>query len=147
MSDRHHQCKNFRVLDLVNDAAVADSVTPQSSQVGLEAFAETERIALAWNPVVEVGNNVALRLSSEFLQFLECPVIKIIDSAHASLSVLSKFLADFPSAGKPSKCPPSDPSARKLLHGHEMSWFVRFSWPGNQVGSRCRDVIRSQACN
>jgi hypothetical protein len=47
MSDSHHQYQKLPIPDLAKDAVIADSVTPQSSQVRLEAFAETARIALA----------------------------------------------------------------------------------------------------
>lgn len=46
MSNSHHQHQKLPISDLAKDTVIADSVTPQSSQVCLEAFAETAGIAL-----------------------------------------------------------------------------------------------------
>ena len=78
MSDGHHQHQKCPIPDLAKNAVIADPVTPQSTQVCLEASSETARITFTRNPFVEVGDDVALSVTAELAQFLQCSFTKII---------------------------------------------------------------------
>jgi hypothetical protein len=62
VADGDDQDEQYLVLDLAEDAIIADPITPQSGQIGLERLPETARVFLGCDALVEASNARASKL-------------------------------------------------------------------------------------
>ena len=84
MPDRNHKNEKLPVPDLAENAIIAHPVAPQPREIHFLSFSEAAWITLSGNPLIEVGDDVALRVLAELAEFLQCPVVEPIDPVHAS---------------------------------------------------------------
>src|SRR4051812_20688518 len=90
MSDGDNEDYELAILQLAENAIIADSVTPESSQIGLQRFADRSGVAPS-DSLIEITDNVCLRLSAQFLELFQSPRIEPISPIHASLPGRNTF--------------------------------------------------------
>src|SRR4051812_33594032 len=80
MSYGNNEDKELAILQLAKNAIIADSVSPEPSQICLQGFANRSRVAPS-DSLIEITDNVCLRLSAQFLELLQSPRVEPISNS------------------------------------------------------------------
>jgi len=95
MADGDNKHQQLVIFDLAENPIISNPVAPQPGQICPESLAESTRIGVPCDPLIEIGQNLTPGLVAELLKVLQSPFVEPINPVHVSLRRRNRFWTDF----------------------------------------------------
>jgi len=145
VADPDHEDAHGRILDVADDAVVADTVFPELAQAGaLERLANATGILQLGDAAMQEGQDAACGLRIELAEFLFCGGVELNPPGHSASSRPPRARSGCGRRGgragavRPGRDPQGRQGAPEWPHGHRSSWCGRWPWRGAPGAVRCR---------